>query len=936
MDYTFRWSDSQTFVQKNSTDPTFGIVWWNQQDAGTASGNIASWHASDYGSNSACILISATATAGLLGTSSWRKRMMYSAFAEIRTTGRNGYRPSKISANDLTSRGWKVYFHDMTSVDGAKYSPHYGAQAAAYSLFMGACTGLNKLFRVPAVQYVQGIMNGLFKGTWQWTQSMTNELGTLLLTLAWLVRVDPGNAVYIEWLDLVANKLLVHQTKEGGIRQFFGTGNESGKCHACVPKSNAAYGDGEAPLMFYGNETITDCLYSLNFISIGLREAYGATKKEVYRLAEEKLVNYLVRIQVTSTVHPELDGAWFRAFEYSRWEYWASDSDWGYGPWVTDNGWTNGWIQTSLALRHGNTTLWDVMMQESGEWDMNWVTDVCKEMLMDESDEYCTVDTAHIFSNTQRHAPSLPVTSSKPNHHSTNVQRVQVDESEVMATTASSFLGVNIDSASLYQGTRLDFQDTRLVSLATALASQGPGKMTLRLGGSAADDLSTFVNDTSHGAIYLDTQYWNDLVNFVRKTGFALVWDLNMRVGRSLNASRAWDPQDAERLLEHMAKNDQLDVVSAFQLGNEPGHFRTRNGGLPTATEHSKDFVQLSLLLDKYYNGNDGNDGNDGNNTTSSTAKQRPRIQGPDVCMGSGTDVDPCADLRYFTEVLNGASQVLDDVTVHAYGLIGPVTDPARRNYTQCNVASFLNVSRFRHEFVVPAVKQWQKSAHELVPHARLIVSETATTGDGGCYGLSNRFIAGFYFLDILGELGDLGVHQVYRQDLVGFSGINGGSRYALTGHAGWYSRNSSGPLNPNPDYFTGMIWRKLVGSKRLKINVNENENENENENVEIVNTHAACAVGGGVVVSFINPTNVSVTVIVEGNGEVELWILTADNLTSSTMLLNGKVLTPTTPLVPKLKNVKVGGGIVVPPFSYGFLVNRTKATKSVCYSSEF
>ena len=388
LDYMFHWSSSQSFVNSTAIEPTHGIVWWNQMNAETASNGVAQYHPYDYGSNTGCILMSATATAGLLQTSSWRERMLYALFAEIRTTGRQGFRPSAISRTDLLKNGWQFYFNDQTTVDGSRYSPHYGAQAASYFLFAGHSTGLKNLFTLPALKYIHGTMEGLKNGKWTWTQSMTNELSMMLLTLAWLVRVDPS-VHNIQVLNTVASKLLLHQQLNGGIKQFFGTGNEKNKCNACVPSSNQAYGDGEAPLMFFGNESITDCLYSLNFIAIGLREAFGATGNITYQNAETNLVEYLTKIQVSSLKHPELDGSWFRAFEYDRWEYFASDSDWGYGPWVTDDGWTNGWISTSLALRHGNVTLWDVMKKESVDWDEDMVNRICREMLMEESDVYC-------------------------------------------------------------------------------------------------------------------------------------------------------------------------------------------------------------------------------------------------------------------------------------------------------------------------------------------------------------------------------------------------------------------------------------------------------------------------------------------------------------------------------------------------------------------
>jgi hypothetical protein len=37
-----------------------------------------------------------------------------------------------------------------------------------------------------------------------------------------------------------------------------------------------------------------------------------------------------------------------------------------YGPWITEAGWSNGWITTALAAREANTTVWDVMME--AEW----------------------------------------------------------------------------------------------------------------------------------------------------------------------------------------------------------------------------------------------------------------------------------------------------------------------------------------------------------------------------------------------------------------------------------------------------------------------------------------------------------------------------------------------------------------------------------------
>ena len=47
---------------------------------------------------------------------------------------------------------------------------------------------------------------------------------------------------------------------------------------------------------------------------------------------------------------PQLDGAWFRAFDFKRWEHWGANADAGWGVWCVETGWTQGWITTALAM----------------------------------------------------------------------------------------------------------------------------------------------------------------------------------------------------------------------------------------------------------------------------------------------------------------------------------------------------------------------------------------------------------------------------------------------------------------------------------------------------------------------------------------------------------------------------------------------------------
>lgn len=62
----------------------------------------------------------------------------------------------------------------------------------------------------------------------------------------------------------------------------------------------------------------------------GLHEAAAVLRNETIKREEDRLAEYIVRLQTHSTEHPELDGAFFRAWDFAKWEVWASDADIGW------------------------------------------------------------------------------------------------------------------------------------------------------------------------------------------------------------------------------------------------------------------------------------------------------------------------------------------------------------------------------------------------------------------------------------------------------------------------------------------------------------------------------------------------------------------------------------------------------------------------------
>jgi heparanase 1 len=279
---------------------------------------------------------------------------------------------------------------------------------------------------------------------------------------------------------------------------------------------------------------------------------------------------------------------------------------------------------------------------------------------------------------------------------------------------------------------------------------------------------------------------------------------------------------------------------------------------------------------------------------------------------------DKCADLAYFSTLLTSANGAIEEVTVHNYGLTGPSHGPPYVPH-QCSLPNLLNPvlweqDRADRPGMLTVLRNWRDAQRRSAPQARIVLSETATTGDGGCVNLSNTFAAGFFWVDQLGLTASEGYWKVYRQDLVGFSGINGASSYALAGPPGWVGdmaanhssrlrRWPTGPLQANPDFFTSILWKRLVGHRVLWSSLGADAVRNRNlANDSGVRVYGACsadpATAGQVALAFLNPTAGAVVLAVPTAMAVAprtIWLLSSGardgRLDTQHMLLNGVAL---------------------------------------------
>jgi len=362
LDYVW---DSTDFVQGDPDSPTYGLVNWYER------GPIF------YGDDNARVFLSSLAASRLLGDGRWDERMLRCLLANWRLTGPQGFRQRvlRVPVSFADGRDF-AYYRDT---DYIHFSPHFHAYLWACYLWAYELTGYEPLLR-SSKQAIRLTMDA-YPGQWNWTNGLTQEIARMLLPLAFLVRVEPTEE-HRGWLQFMCDELLRDMRENGVIAEKIGA-LEQGVY--IPPQSNERYGTSEASLLQQNGDPVCDLLYTVNFAFLGLHEAAGALggdDGQLVRDAENRLADFLCRIQARSTRESYLDGAWLRSFDFERWEYWGSSSDLDWGAWCVESGWTNSWIAAVLAMRESKEHLFDTTC--TGRLRKSF-TAVVEELLLDQS-----------------------------------------------------------------------------------------------------------------------------------------------------------------------------------------------------------------------------------------------------------------------------------------------------------------------------------------------------------------------------------------------------------------------------------------------------------------------------------------------------------------------------------------------------------------------
>ncbi len=339
LDYLFYTSGFRGEARNHKDSSSYGLISWANTHLGTFFND----------DNARCIL-GVIGASSLMNNERWNRFIVENILGNFRTSSKQGFQGNALNQPDIEEKGWQ-YYYDR---DFVNLHPHFESWMWACYLWLYDKTGYQPL--LDKAKTGIKLMMDAYPDKWKTQNGVQQERARMVLPLAWLVRIE-NTPEHVKWLNEVVSKLLEYQEPFGAIREELG--HEGSDAHKILVTSNEAYGTNEASLIAVNGDPVADMLYTCNFLFFGLNEAAHATNNPEYFKALEKLSDFLIRIQAKSALHEDLDGAWFRAFDYGRWDYWASNADNGWGAWSTLTGWIQSWIVGTEALFQDRKSYWE-------------------------------------------------------------------------------------------------------------------------------------------------------------------------------------------------------------------------------------------------------------------------------------------------------------------------------------------------------------------------------------------------------------------------------------------------------------------------------------------------------------------------------------------------------------------------------------------------
>ncbi|XP_073010807.1 heparanase-like protein 3 isoform X1 [Typha latifolia] len=429
--------------------------------------------------------------------------------------------------------------------------------------------------------------------------------------------------------------------------------------------------------------------------------------------------------------------------------------------------------------------------------------------------------------------------------------------------------------------------------------------LKLRLGGSLQDKViygtggepcTPFVKNTSEMFGFsqgcLPMKRWDELNDFFKKAKAVIIFGLNALNGRvpmpDGSLGGPWNSTNAASFIRYTVNMGYS--IHGWELGNELSGSGV--GARIGADQYSADVIALKSIVDDAYQG----------------FPSKPLVVAPGGFF----------DANWFSELVNKTKPNLMDVITHHIYNLGPGVDShlidkiLNPSYLDGEASTFSNLQGILKGAGTSTVA-W--------------VGEAGGAYNSGHHLVTDSFVFSFWYLDQLGMAAKYDTKSYCRQSLVG----------------GNYGLLNTTNFMPNPDYYSALLWHRLMGRNVLATSLTGTNK---------TRAYAHCArESQGITLLLINLSGNTTTQVFITTGNAftqsmrqrhhtrfrhiphlgrslgfvrEEYHLTPKDgdLHSQTMLLNGNILSvDSSGNIPKLEPVQVDATqpITVAPFSIVF-----------------
>ncbi|KAK9279076.1 hypothetical protein L1049_012751 [Liquidambar formosana] len=377
--------------------------------------------------------------------------------------------------------------------------------------------------------------------------------------------------------------------------------------------------------------------------------------------------------------------------------------------------------------------------------------------------------------------------------------------------------------------------------------------LKIRMGGTLQDKViyeiqgdqqscSQFVKDSSKMFGFskgcLPMSRWDELNKFFQKSGAVLIFGLNALNGRTISsdssASGAWNSSNAEALIRYTINKGY--TIHGWELGNELSGNGV--GARVAPDQYASDVISLHSIVQNIYAG----------------FEDKPLVIGPGGFF----------DANWFTELVDKTPKSLQVVTQHIYNLgpgvddhlIDKILDPS---YLDGGSGPFSSLQSILKNSATSAVA-W--------------VGEAGGAYNSGHNLVTNAFVFSFWYLDQLGMASSYDTKTYCRQTLIG----------------GNYGLLNTTTFVPNPDYYSALLWHRLMGRKVLSTSFSGTNK---------LRAYAHCSKNSqGITLLLIN---------LDGNTTAQVQVSTQNTTIKGTMALQVEHLTQRTKFAKMGRRSKVG-----------------------------